>query len=157
MADSRLSPFLTASEIDLLRDILNGVWLAPEGVLTPWGPGNPDFLRDEMIAEVVDAIELDAVDRKWDVNAPALLAKLAQLEPDGASTLLADIEAFWQDAPHRPPASGETLEDALLGRYDPGEGGAIIRAAATVSPAYGYVSDSPARPPADEEEPHDIP
>ncbi len=157
MADSHLSPFLTASEIDLLRDVLNGVWLAPEGVLTPWSPGNPDFLRDEIIAEVVAAIELDAVDRKWGVNAPALLAKLAQLEPDGASTLLADIEAFWQVAPYRPPASGETVADALVGRYDPGEGGAIIRAAVTVSPGYGYVKEPSARPPADEEAPRDIP
>ena len=44
---------------------------------------------------IADAIELDALDRKWEVDGPALLVKLRALTFSQEVALLEQIEAWW--------------------------------------------------------------
>ena len=143
MADPHSSLPFDAAEMDLIRDAFNGTLLLPQGVLTPWSVGDPNFMRAEILDEVSEAIRLFGLDRKWGVDAHVLLSKIAQLTPVQADELHALVTAFWDNAPYCPPAQGITIMDALLGLYEPGEGGAIVRAATQFTPTYEIVDEPP--------------
>ena len=109
---------LTTNEKLLIADALNGCCLALEH--------DPDYLRhmvgdtsalrdarfDGLDAqqriqltgvvccglehELYDAIELDDLATKWNVDGPALLAKVAAMTPQERTRLLQNVAAVWQ-------------------------------------------------------------
>ncbi|MDE2102674.1 MAG: hypothetical protein KGL39_35850 [Patescibacteria group bacterium] len=46
--------------------------------------------------EIEDAIKLDGLDEKWNVDGPALLAKLHAMSPQQRETLVRGVAAVWE-------------------------------------------------------------
>ena len=82
-AKRELREMFTVDELSLIADTLNGSILCEERV------GN------DLLADVADAIHLDAYDKKWEVDGPALLEKLQAIQYDARGYALADAVEFW--------------------------------------------------------------
>lgn len=76
-------PAFSEAEASLLVDACNGWLIEPHTARLLW-------------AEVADAISLDGLDRKWDVDGPALVARLRNLTPSEALAACDAIERFWR-------------------------------------------------------------
>lgn len=76
---------LTLKEAYLIVDCLNGVLM--------------DTLAPHLWVEIQDAIQIDHVDQKWEVDGPALVAKLRALSETQATAIVDATERYWED-PH---------------------------------------------------------
>ncbi len=76
---------LSEGEALLLCDAGNGLLSEPQTMQLLW-------------AQVDDAIRLEGLDRKWDVDGPALVAQLRALTPGQAFAVTDAIERFWTSA-----------------------------------------------------------
>lgn len=77
-----LDPPLTVGEACLLMDVLNGTFL-------------DEHTYRFLVVEVSDGITLNQVDRKWDVDGPALVARVAAMSPGQRLALVDAAERFW--------------------------------------------------------------
>lgn len=84
-ARAGLRAALTEAEVSLLADASNGV------IYESWS-------IPHLAAGIEDAIALDGADRKWGVDGPALLAKLAALDSAATFALVDALERFWAAA-----------------------------------------------------------
>jgi hypothetical protein len=75
---------LTRNEACAVMDACNGLWMDD-------GTFSPSYIR----VEVEDAIRLEGLDRKWEIDGPALLAKLQDLTISQAYALADAITQFW--------------------------------------------------------------
>jgi hypothetical protein len=75
---------LSDAELSLIRDACNGSVFQPAQIGLPG-----------LVWSVEDAIKLDALDKKWSVDGPALVAKLRGLDRVGLAWLVEDVEKFW--------------------------------------------------------------
>ena len=75
---------LTEPEASLIVDALNGCMTEPHTVGLVW-------------ANVADAVSLDHLDRKWDVDGPALVQKVRSMTPCQAAALADAVARFWKD------------------------------------------------------------
>ena len=78
---------LSINEALLVVDALNGI-------LT-----EPPLAKQRLGAEVEEAIRLNRLDQKWQVDGADLVARLKKLDSDAAQDLLHRVEQFWS-APH---------------------------------------------------------
>jgi len=76
-------------DLCLIADALNGV---------RYTDGIPHTFY--LISNIVDAIEIDGIDQKWEVDRVAISAKLKALTENDAKTLHERVEAFWDASPH---------------------------------------------------------
>lgn len=74
---------LTPDEALAVLDALNGTWLDEHAIPLLW-------------ADIEDAIRLDALDEKWSLDGPALLAKLKRLTFGQAFALADAAERWWR-------------------------------------------------------------
>lgn len=88
---------LSVGEACLLCDVLNGTMMDANSAVLLW-------------AEVSDGVRLNGLDRKWDVDGKAFVARLRALDHIHALALIDAAERFW---------SGDLSEDArkAVGRY----------------------------------------
>lgn len=97
---------LSQAEASLVCEACNGSWVFagadPQADDCLWWP-----------AQVVDAIRLNQLHRKWEVDAESLLAKLRSLTPPQLVAVKDAIERFW-DEPER--QTGELLRELGLVR-----------------------------------------
>ena len=86
---------LTEAEAWLICDACNGTLFEPHTVSLLW-------------ATVDDAVRLNALDHKWGVDGPALVAKLRGLSYCQSLALVDAVERFWRapDEPDRLRAVG---------------------------------------------------
>jgi hypothetical protein len=77
-----LKKMFSPNECGLILDALNGAWLAN------------DFSVRMIPASIVDAIELDALDRKWEVDSDEMKAKVNEL-PVLMRYVIADAVLVW--------------------------------------------------------------
>ncbi|MNK46810.1 hypothetical protein D3C87_656010 [compost metagenome] len=71
------------AELNLLKDSLNGVLHEPAGMIRGVAVG------------IQDSIELDGLAEKWEVDGPALIAKLQALDYVAEVALVEYVEAYW--------------------------------------------------------------
>lgn len=98
-ARRNLRKLLSDKEIALILDSLNGIahWDTYSIQLT-W-------------AGVSDSIEMDGLDRKWEIDGPALVAKLKALDYAHAVTLVDACEVWWNRVGRgEQPEYGEALK-----------------------------------------------
>lgn len=77
---------LTTDEALLIVDALNGIIIYPE-------------LAEQLLPhEIADAIALDHLDKKWNVDGAALLEKIKVLDNAQANDLLRRVGKFWDDS-----------------------------------------------------------
>lgn len=76
---------LTEGEALLIVDVRNGLALTPEV-----------SARQQLWADVADAVELDGLDAKWSVNGAALVAKLRALTDAEALAIVDAAERAWR-------------------------------------------------------------
>lgn len=76
-------PTFTESEAMLLVDSLNGYLLTPEMPHLLW-------------ANVADAIHMDGLDKKWDVDGAALINRLREMTPFEQLAISDAVERAWQ-------------------------------------------------------------
>lgn len=81
---------LSEAEASLLCEAMNGVLHTENDVHLFW-------------AGIDDAIRLDRLDAKWDVDGAALVDKLRDLGPCAAQAIVDAVERFWRD-PNREDA-----------------------------------------------------
>lgn len=91
----RQSTTFTDAELCLIVDALNG---------TRHTDGIP--IQFHLISNVVDAISIDQLDKKWDVNTETLSAKLNALTEAEAKALNGRVIAFWDASPHQDIIAG---------------------------------------------------
>lgn len=77
---------LSASEACLIVDTLNGSLMDAYSARMLW-------------ASIEDAINLDGMDKKWEVDGKALVEKLRALNDLQAMALVDAAERFWQECP----------------------------------------------------------
>ncbi len=75
---------LTEREAQLLCDAANGLRWDEPGVTLLW-------------AQVVDAMRLEALDRRWEIDGEHLIERLRQLSPLQCWLLAGAIDRFWQE------------------------------------------------------------
>lgn len=85
----------TPAEASLLCDALNGTIAIP-GVRPP------------LEHEVADAISLDGLDRKWDVDGPTLVEKLRRLDDAQALAVALAVRQWWNL-----PTEDRSLDEGL--------------------------------------------
>lgn len=85
---------LTVAEAWLIVDTLNGTIMDANSARMLW-------------ASVEDAVKLDGLDKKWDVDGQALIEKLRKLNDIQALALVDAAERFWQECPQ------ENLQDEV--------------------------------------------
>ncbi len=84
------APELTINEALLIVDATNGIII------------HPDILAEQLLwMNVEDAIQMDALDKKWEVDGAALVNKLKALSNQEAVTLLEKIKQFWGEQYHQ--------------------------------------------------------
>ena len=91
----RHSTTFTDSELCLIVDALNGK-RHTDGI--PY--------QFHLISSVVEALVIDPIDMKWDVNTETLSAKLNALTEAEAKALNGRVIAFWDAAPHTDMIAG---------------------------------------------------
>lgn len=101
---SEITGMFTQDEIYLIADICNGYWYR---VVNP---------IHQLLINVSDGIQLEALDKKWGVDKKALLGKLADLSQFQAHVILTTVIQCW----HRMNYSDNTL-DVLLRQAFQGE------------------------------------
>jgi hypothetical protein len=79
---------LTKQEASLIADALNGWWVNAEP---------PSLIRAGLYMTVLDAIELNQLDKKWGVNGSEILEKLKALSELEAIALVDAIQRFWYE------------------------------------------------------------
>lgn len=79
----RCQPELLESELNLVRDALNGCWLV-------------ELPCSYALANIEDAISMNRYDQKWGINGDALLRKLRALDEAGWTALVDAVERWWQ-------------------------------------------------------------
>ena len=79
----------TNDELSLIMDALNGVRCMD---------GLP--VKFHIISNIVDAIEVDRLDTKWNVDRATLSRKLEALTETQAKELYEKVELFWDASPH---------------------------------------------------------
>lgn len=96
-------PTLSVAEWKLCCDALNGVWL------NDYPDPSGDRLRF-VWAEIADGIRLNQVDRKWEVDGAALVAKIQGFTQGQLVAFIDVVEGFWRDVGRRedPKVPGET-------------------------------------------------
>lgn len=82
----RSRPELDERQWNLIRDALNGIL-----ILDQWSPAY-------VSAEIEDAIALNRLDLKWEVDGPALLARLRALTYPQLVAIVDDAERFWANS-----------------------------------------------------------
>lgn len=82
LADELRTVMLTEPEAKLVVDANNGVLWEPHTMRLLW-------------AGTEDAITGDGLDRKWDVDGPALVAKLRALTPGQTVAVVDAVERYW--------------------------------------------------------------
>ena len=75
------------AELNALRDVCNG-WIAEPAATIAGG----------LAMELGDSLQ-DGITEKWEIDAPALLAKLNALPYAGELALVVGIEAWWRKQP----------------------------------------------------------
>lgn len=90
-------PDLSSGEWSLCADALNGVMFRD--------PFTPHLLW----ANVDDAIKFGSLDKKWNVDGPALVQKVRALRFGATIALLDEVERYWLDP-----------SDKVLGQKEPG-------------------------------------
>jgi hypothetical protein len=75
---------LSEGEAMLLCDAFKDALMEPHTLHVLW-------------AEIHDAIRMDGLDRKWNVDSSALVEKLHGLSPAGCTALVDAVERFWLD------------------------------------------------------------
>lgn len=78
-----LAALLTTAEVALILDTLNGTWASDEH--------SAAFIP----AEVSDAIRLNRLDEKWNVDGPALLEKMSAMNHWLLTALIDAAERWW--------------------------------------------------------------
>ena len=76
---------LTRNEAMAVMDACNGLWLEDL----------PNLSYSLIWAEVEDAIRLDGLDKKWEIDGPALVEKLRSLTRTQTAALADAITRFW--------------------------------------------------------------
>jgi hypothetical protein len=76
-------PELSVAEWKLVADALNGTMFHGAGQL------------GILWAEIADAIKLEALDKKWEVNGAALVKRLRALTPGQLVATIDVVERFW--------------------------------------------------------------
>lgn len=79
-------PRFTVEEASLLCDALNGTWMHD------W---QAEQAREYFVAEIEDAVRLNGLDIKWEVNAAELVGKLRTMTPEEATALVSKVQDFW--------------------------------------------------------------
>lgn len=100
---------LTRQEAQLILDAMNGsVMLMPGSPLDHWITGGHGMTSDRRDAKpfaiisgihhnVLDAIDLDHLDEKWEIDGPALLEKLAGFDRLANLALLDWCQVMWDN------------------------------------------------------------
>ena len=83
----RHMPELSRGEAMLICDALNG---------TATGQTPGALLAQMLVPEVEDAVALDHLDQKWEVNGKELAEKLKGLDPIGTLAVIDAAERFWR-------------------------------------------------------------
>jgi hypothetical protein len=79
----RLKGYFEQSELKLIIDIFNATMLSP------------GLAGQHIGASVVDSIELDGTDKKWDINGKKLIKKINDLTPFEAACIELWANGFW--------------------------------------------------------------
>lgn len=79
----RAVPSFSEPEASLIVDAMNGLMTEPHTAGLLW-------------ANIADAVRDDSLDEKWDVDAPALVARLRALTPFEQLAVADASERFWQ-------------------------------------------------------------
>ncbi len=109
----REQPQLTEAEWNLMRDVLNGCWLSPARSCA-W-----------IDIEAEDGIRLNGLDAKWEVDGPALVAKLRALTFAQRVAIVDAVEIWWaQPSPYE-----------VRGREEGGLRSGLVQAVRTTSGA----------------------
>ena len=72
------------AEQNAIRDCCNGTWFEPA-------------FQGSVVDNVEDAIPLEGLDKKWQVDGPALVEKLRALDLAHEIALIESIEQFWRN------------------------------------------------------------
>ncbi len=75
---------LSEAEASLIVDALNGTAFLPEMV-------------PPLAIEIGDAIQIDHLDTKWEIDGAALLAKIRTWSPSESMAVVDAVERFWHD------------------------------------------------------------
>ena len=91
---------LTLNEKKLCADALNGTMLMENDadyhrMMIGTDP-QPDGTCSGLYAEISDAIKLNSLDTKWEVDGPQLLRKIHEMTPVQRETLMRCIAGVWQ-------------------------------------------------------------
>lgn len=93
---------LSPNEALLIIDALNGTIIEPS-------------LAEQLIPfEIQDAITLDHLDQKWEIDGKELVAKLSNLTHDAALDLLERVNQFWSDSYHIADARKRVKEIGMV-------------------------------------------
>lgn len=74
------------AEQNAMRDCCNGTWFEP-------------VFAGSVLANVSDAIPLDGLDKKWEIDGKVLITKLESLDLAHEVALIESIEQFWRNTP----------------------------------------------------------
>jgi hypothetical protein len=109
---------LCLNEVMLVADALNGAnwWLVmdPEQMDRYVNVGGSMRGGCSLVHEVEDAIALNDLDERWEVDGPALIEKLENLPPDLRRKLILGIGEFWD----RPDDKSDTVLERLCGQLN---------------------------------------
>lgn len=98
-AKQELQPMFSVDELSLIAEALNGSLLTDERI------------GHDLLADVSDAVRLNGLAEKWNVNGPALIAKVRELRDDARGYALVDaVEIWWRRVGD---GEGVTVEDIL--------------------------------------------
>lgn len=92
---------LSLPEAMLIIDSLNGYLMTPE-------------LPQLMVHNVRDSIEMDGLDKKWNVDAQALMQKLGQLTPIECLAITDAVERWWINPTYHIDQEEETYEQRCI-------------------------------------------
>lgn len=84
---------LTENEACLILDTMNGTWTGG----FPGGPTAARWAENALIWEVSDAISLNGADQKWEIDGPALVKKLQDMDGLGRLALADWARRMWAD------------------------------------------------------------
>jgi hypothetical protein len=93
---------LTDTDVCLIVDALHGVWIDPA-----WSARE---LKPLLRAELEDAIRLDGLDDKWQMNGAVLLAKVEDLRDDQVRDVIDVAGWFWEAVARSEGATTPTRE-----------------------------------------------
>ena len=92
---ARISQRFSEAELNALRDCCNGTWFAPA-----------QLIDGAVLANFKDSAP-DGLYEKWEIDAPATIAKLRELAYPDQVALVEDIETFWRGVANAGPDGGD--------------------------------------------------